>query len=133
VDSILAARGSAEFLQGDMSRLDDIRRVFDRIGETHGKLDILVNNAGFNLFKGVLDTTPEDFDSIINLDLRGLFFATQAAVPLMKNAGADRWSTLPACMRSRPSATSPPTPPPRAVWSLSPVRYARNSARSASA
>lgn len=87
VDAIAVAGGSAEFLRGDMSRLDDIRSTFDAIASRHGKLDILVNNAGFNLFKGVLDTTPEEFDAIINLDLRGLFFITQAAVPLMKSAG----------------------------------------------
>jgi NAD(P)-dependent dehydrogenase (short-subunit alcohol dehydrogenase family) len=85
--AIIAAGGSAEFLRGDMSQLDDIRAVFDSISARHGKLDILVNNAGFNLFKGVQDTTPEEFDTLINLDLRGLFFITQAAVPLMKFAG----------------------------------------------
>jgi NAD(P)-dependent dehydrogenase (short-subunit alcohol dehydrogenase family) len=86
-DEINRGGGSAEFLRGDMSVLDEIHDTFARINKSHGKLNILVNNAGFNLFKSVQDTTPAEFDSIINLDLRGLFFITQAAVPLMKKAG----------------------------------------------
>jgi NAD(P)-dependent dehydrogenase (short-subunit alcohol dehydrogenase family) len=86
-EDILNRGGMAEFLRADMSKLDEIRAAFAAIEKRHGKLDILVNNAGFNLFKGVQETSPEEFDAIINLDLRGLFFISKAAVPLMKKAG----------------------------------------------
>jgi len=87
VAEIRESGGSAEFVRADMSKLEDIELCFDQIEKQHGKLDILVNNAGFNLFKGIQQTTPDEFDAIIDLDLKGLFFVSKAAIPLLKVAG----------------------------------------------
>lgn len=79
--------GRASFIGADMSDLDSISAMLTEVHKKHGKLDILVNNAGMNLFKGIRDTSVEEYDSILNLDLRGLFFACKGAVPLMEKAG----------------------------------------------
>ncbi|MGZ3533926.1 MAG: SDR family NAD(P)-dependent oxidoreductase [Thermodesulfobacteriota bacterium] len=48
-----------------------------------GSLDILVNNAGINIHKKALDMTPEDFDRIVRVNSRGVYFCSQAAARLM--------------------------------------------------
>jgi NAD(P)-dependent dehydrogenase (short-subunit alcohol dehydrogenase family) len=88
VSEIIGRGGSAAFQQSDISDLADIEKLSAAVNARHGKLDVLINNAGFNLFKGIQQTSPEDFDAILDLDLRGLFFLTRAVVPLLKNAGA---------------------------------------------
>jgi NAD(P)-dependent dehydrogenase (short-subunit alcohol dehydrogenase family) len=52
--------------------------------EEHGTLDVLVNNAGIGLIKSVWDTTPAEWDRIFSVNVRGLFFLTQAACEPMR-------------------------------------------------
>ena len=59
-----------------------------QVTQTHyGSLDILVNNAGITTFRDMFEVTHADWDQLMNLDLRGLFFASQAAARVMKAAG----------------------------------------------
>jgi NAD(P)-dependent dehydrogenase (short-subunit alcohol dehydrogenase family) len=87
VKKLAEANIQAHFIQGDLGKEESIEKFFQAIETQFGHLDILVNNAGFNLFKGIQDTSASDFDAIMNVDLRGLFLATKAAVPLLKKAG----------------------------------------------
>jgi NAD(P)-dependent dehydrogenase (short-subunit alcohol dehydrogenase family) len=88
VDQIVAAKGSAKPLRADISSEADVQAMFDHAKTfTHGKLDILVNNAGFNLFKGLADTTPAEWDQVMAVDLRGLYLVTHTALPLLKASG----------------------------------------------
>ena len=52
-----------------------------------GKLDILVNNAGVSHRSGVEDTTPEAWDHVIDVNVKGVFLGTRAAIPSMRTAG----------------------------------------------
>lgn len=81
---IAARGGSSRFVQADISDEMAVQALF----ATVGALDILVNNAGFNLFKGLAETTPPEWDRIFAVDLRGLYLVTQAALPLLKASGA---------------------------------------------
>lgn len=81
-----AAGLQARYLQGDIASASDIRRMRDTIAAESGSLDLLVNNAGVNLFKGLEETTMEEFDKIIAVDQRGLFAISQAMLPLLKKA-----------------------------------------------
>ena len=70
-------------LQMDMSRLDQISAAVDQAAAHFGKLDILVNNAGIapgNLLENV---TEQDFDATVAINLKGTFFASQAAARIM--------------------------------------------------
>ena len=69
VDKIKSAGGNAIAIQADVSRVSEIKRLFDESIKYFGKLDILVNNAGVMFMKPVSDTTEADFDRIFNINL----------------------------------------------------------------
>ena len=66
-------------LQMDMTRIDQIRRAVDNTVAQFRRLDILVNNAGLAPDNPAENYTEEDFDLTININLKGTFFASQAA------------------------------------------------------
>ena len=49
----------------------------------HGRLDVMINNAGIETRTSILDTTPEDYDKVLDVNLRSVFFATQFAAKQM--------------------------------------------------
>ena len=70
----------------DASSTDDARKVCETVLEHYGRLDILINNAGIYSAISLLEMTPEDWDKLHDLDLRGLFFFSQAAARVMIKA-----------------------------------------------
>jgi 3-oxoacyl-[acyl-carrier protein] reductase len=79
--------GTAITVQADLSRPDDIKRLFAQTKATYGKLDVLVNNAGIYEFAPLEAVTPEHFHKQFNLNVLGLLLATQEAVKLMGATG----------------------------------------------
>lgn len=77
----------ATFVETDVADPASSARAVEAAHERYGALDILVNNAGITTFKDMFEVTPTDWDNLMNLDLRGLFFASQAAAQVMKAAG----------------------------------------------
>lgn len=77
----------SRFIQADVSDAQAVNHVIETIRAEFGQLHILVNNAGLTLFKTLAETTPDDWDKIIGLDLRGVYLMTRAALPLLKAAG----------------------------------------------
>jgi 3-oxoacyl-[acyl-carrier protein] reductase len=80
VKAIEAAGGKALAVQADALDATAVKAAVDRAVATFGKLDILVNNAGTAIPKPFVDATLEELDLVINLNLRGVFVATQAAL-----------------------------------------------------
>ena len=62
----------------------EIEKVINEIYEVYGHIDILVNNAGISAHKKIEETTVEDFEKIIDLNLNAVFNMTKAVVPIMK-------------------------------------------------
>lgn len=68
----------------DVSKLDSINKMVELAAEKMGRIDILVNNAGTAVTKPSLDLTEEDWDYVVDLNLKGQFFIAQAVGRLMK-------------------------------------------------
>ena len=85
--SILDAGGKVEVIPCDVTVLRQLEYTAARVDTTYGRLDILVNNAGVARFTEPLhNLLPEDWDRILNTNLRGVFFAIHAFAPLMIRA-----------------------------------------------
>ncbi|KRF06352.1 hypothetical protein ASH00_08920 [Arthrobacter sp. Soil782] len=83
VEEITAAGGSASAKALNVSNPDESKAVVEEVVKEYGTLDILVNNAGIGLIKSVEETTPAEWDRIFAVNVKGLFFLTQAAcVPM---------------------------------------------------
>jgi 3-oxoacyl-[acyl-carrier protein] reductase len=87
VGAIRACGGHAVAIQADVSRPQDIRRLFDQTLGHFGRLDILVANAGVSHFAPLAEATAEDFDAVFALNARGTFFCLQEAARRMADGG----------------------------------------------
>jgi NAD(P)-dependent dehydrogenase (short-subunit alcohol dehydrogenase family) len=87
VQTIRAAGGRAEFVHADVSRSADVQAMVQAAVERFGRLDVLFNNAGIAVFKGVLETSEEEWDRVLAVNLRGIFLGTKYAAPEMRRVG----------------------------------------------
>ncbi|MGO8760172.1 MAG: SDR family NAD(P)-dependent oxidoreductase [Terracidiphilus sp.] len=77
-------------LELDVRDVDGIGRAAESAWKFFGKIDILVNNAGCNVRKAALEITPEDWDLVLETNLRGSFFVAQAFARQMVKRGSGR-------------------------------------------
>lgn len=87
VKSIEGDGGKAVAIQADSADVAAIKSAVEKAVATLGKLDILVNNAGLAVPKRFEDTTLEELDRLIDVNVRGTFVTTQAALKHMKDGG----------------------------------------------
>ncbi len=83
VEEIVASGGSAEALGADVSKPEEVEGLFREISERHKRLDILVNNAGIIKDTLLAGMSTKDWDRVIEVNLRGAFLCSRAAVELM--------------------------------------------------
>ena len=83
VDGIVARGGEAIAVQADVSRSADVERLVRAALDRFGRIDILVNNAGVMVAKDVLDTTEDEWDQTIDINLKGPWLCSKAVAPLM--------------------------------------------------
>jgi NAD(P)-dependent dehydrogenase (short-subunit alcohol dehydrogenase family) len=84
VAAAVAAKGSKCIpMKIDVLKKADIKEMTDRTLAEFGKIDILVNNAGINVVKPLLKITEEDWDRVLDTNLKGYFFCAQAVAPHM--------------------------------------------------
>lgn len=88
---IEAAGGKAIVTHGDVRKPEDAEKIVQDTIDAFGKLDILVNNAGFNRDTLILRMSLEDWDEVMDINLRAVFLVTKAALrPMMRN----RWGRV---------------------------------------
>jgi NAD(P)-dependent dehydrogenase (short-subunit alcohol dehydrogenase family) len=75
-------------VQGDVSDLGDLDRLFAQIKREKGKLDIVFANAGVAAYARFGEITEEHYDSIFNINVKGLLFTVQKALPLMPDGAS---------------------------------------------
>ena len=83
VDNISQAGGEAFLVGGDVSQEEKAQAVIKQVVEHFGSIDLLVNNAGINKDQLLIRMKLEDFDSVINVNLRGAFLCTKYAMSHM--------------------------------------------------
>jgi 3-oxoacyl-[acyl-carrier protein] reductase len=82
-----AGPGGVETFASDVRSYADMTRVVAGTVARFGRLDVLVNNAGVGIFANVADLTPEQWSSVIDTNLTGVFNATHAALPALRQRG----------------------------------------------
>jgi NAD(P)-dependent dehydrogenase (short-subunit alcohol dehydrogenase family) len=75
------------FVPCDLGNPEDIQSAVKQVQGLHGRLDILVNNAGIELDRSCEEITPPQWDRVLNVNLRGAFLLSQAALPLFPASG----------------------------------------------
>ena len=73
--------------KGDMADEKDIKSFISATYKKFGHIDILVNNAGLGIFKPIAETSAKDWDTIFNLNVRGLFICTRESLPFLRETG----------------------------------------------
>lgn len=86
----LGAKGEAIFRRTDVSRPDDVQALVDAALKRFGRIDILVQNAGIFPLTMIADISPEEWDRVLGVNLKGCFLAAQACLPAMKAQGGGR-------------------------------------------
>jgi glucose 1-dehydrogenase len=81
-----SAGGKAILVQADVSILADTQNLVDQAYKQLGRCDILVNNAGIEVEAPFWDVTEKDYDAVLNVNLKGAFFLTQAFVRRLRDA-----------------------------------------------
>ncbi|WP_211279315.1 SDR family NAD(P)-dependent oxidoreductase [Pandoraea oxalativorans] len=85
LDSVRAAGSDGCVIAGDVGRVEDDRAVIEQAVAKMGRLDVLVNNAGVERRAPFLDVTQADYDLVMNVNLKGAFFLTQAFVKHLRD------------------------------------------------
>jgi 3-oxoacyl-[acyl-carrier protein] reductase len=84
---IKSGGGEAIVLRADISKVSEVKAMFDAAIAKFGKIDILINNAGVIVYKKIQDTTDEDFDRIFAVNVKGTFNTLREAAARMEDGG----------------------------------------------
>lgn len=90
-DSIKAAGGRAEYHHISVTDKAAVEKLFKEVDEKYGKIDILINNAGITRDRTLEKMSEEEWDSVIDVNLKGVFICTQAVVSYMKK---NQWGRI---------------------------------------
>ena len=82
-EQVAGLGGRAIGVDADVSKIDDLRGLVDSAVKAFGRLDVMVNNAGVETRTSVLDTTEQQYEFVMNVNLKSAFFGTQVAAKQM--------------------------------------------------
>lgn len=85
--SIRKEGGLAQFIPTDVGKPEQITALMQHIEKEHGRLDVMINNAGVSRWKSPYEITVEEWDDILNINLRGVFLGAREAAKLMRKHG----------------------------------------------
>jgi NAD(P)-dependent dehydrogenase (short-subunit alcohol dehydrogenase family) len=83
--TIAGSGGEACFIRTDTGNPEEVRAMVERTAAMYGRIDVLVNNAGFGIWKPPLDLTVQEWDEVIDVNLRGAFLCAREAARYMKD------------------------------------------------
>ena len=82
--------GQSQAIKGDVSDATSVAAMFDEVIEKYGKIDILVNNAGITRDNLLMRMSEEDFDAVIDINLKGAFLCSKAVIKAMMKQRSGR-------------------------------------------
>lgn len=88
VEVIKKNGGEAVAIQADISRLQELEKLYQEVLKTFGRIDIVVNNAGIMITKPIEDITEPDFDKLFAINVKGTYFSCQIAAKHMNLNGS---------------------------------------------
>jgi len=80
--------GDVLAIQGDISKLDDLDRLFETVRSAKGRIDVLLANAGLGTLEPLGNISEESFDKTFGVNVKGTLFTVQKALPLMSAGGS---------------------------------------------
>jgi 3-oxoacyl-[acyl-carrier protein] reductase len=83
VESIKSSGGDAIDVQSDVSQLSDVKRLIEMTLQKYRRIDTLVNNAGVHIDKDFFETSEDDWDRTIDINLKGAYLCSKEAAPVM--------------------------------------------------
>ncbi len=86
-NSIVRSGGRAAFVRGDVTRAADCEAVVQAAVSAFGRIDILFNNAGIVRRASVVDTSEEEWDQVMAVNVKSIFLLSKAAIPFMARGG----------------------------------------------
>ncbi len=91
-ERMIAAMGDQAIgVQADVSKVADLQKLIDAAVKAFGRVDIMINNAGIETRTSILDTTEQQYDKVMDINLKSAFFGTQiAAKQMIKQGGGGR-------------------------------------------
>jgi NAD(P)-dependent dehydrogenase (short-subunit alcohol dehydrogenase family) len=98
VEELNAAGGRAAGFTVDVTVREDIQKFVARVVEAHNRIDILVNNADITRYRPFLNMVREDWDVVLDVDLKGVFFCSQAVAPHMSRRGYGKIVNIPSAL-----------------------------------
>ena len=87
VELIGKLRGEACFVQADVSKADQVQYMVQVVANTYGRIDVLFNNAGVFFRGSVTETEEEDWDRILDVNLKSMYLCSKSAIPYMIAGG----------------------------------------------
>jgi meso-butanediol dehydrogenase/(S,S)-butanediol dehydrogenase/diacetyl reductase len=101
-DEIKASGGSALGVEVNVTSRESTKKMAQKVIETFGQADVLVNNAGVIVIAPLIDTKEEDWDKIMDVNLKGTFLCTQAVIPYMIQEKSGRIINISSVAAKRP-------------------------------
>ena len=90
VAKLIASGGKASAVRVDVRDVDAVKAMVAEVQRAHGRIDLLVNNAAGNFYVPSADMSPNAWKSVLEIDLYGTFFCSQAVFPVMQAQGGGR-------------------------------------------
>jgi NAD(P)-dependent dehydrogenase (short-subunit alcohol dehydrogenase family) len=87
-EAVRAVGGNVSGVQGDIADLADLDRLYQTVSKVKGRIDIVFANAGVGEVVPIDAVTPEHFDKLFNINVRGTLFTVQKALPLLRDGGS---------------------------------------------
>ena len=87
VERVEAAGGQAYAVEMNVMELESVKKAFQEVYDKFGRIDILVNIAGILSGDTIFEVTPEHWDKMLDINLRGIHFCCQSVIPYMEKSG----------------------------------------------